>query len=348
MNFMPSISQLRPEKWKSTTAIRSGPVFGLLAAIAAAVAIVAYLSVSESGGVPAGFAKANGRIEVERIDVAAKYAGRVAEVLVHEGDYVEKDAVLARLDVAELTAQLAAAKANVRRAQESIGKAKAEVTLREAEFKLAGIELERVSGLVRRQVTPEAELDRRRAQREVSGAAVEAAKAAVGDAEAALSAARARVRQLQAMIAEMTLKAPVAGRIEYKLAQPGTVLGPGGRVVSILDLSDAYMTIFLPTSESGRVALGSKARIVLDAAPTTIIPVTVSFVAAEAQFTPKVVETADEREKLMYRVKLKIDPELLKKYRAYVKAGLTGDAYVKISRDAEWPDSLRPRLPDAN
>ena len=78
----------------------------------------------------------------------------------------------------------------------------------------------------------------------------------------------------------------------------------------------------------------------------TIIPATVSFVAAEAQFTPKAVETANEREKLMYRVKLKIDPKLLEEYRDYVKAGLTGDAYMKISRAAEWPDSLQPRLPD--
>jgi HlyD family secretion protein len=145
----------------------------------------------------------------------------------------------------------------------------------------------------------------------------------------------------------MTLRAPMAGRIEYRLALPGTILGAGGRVVSMLDLSEAYMTVFLPTSQSGRVALGSDARIVLDAAPDIVVPATVSFVAGEAQFTPKVVETVNEREKLTYRVKLKIDRQLLERYSDYVKPGLTGDAYVKISRDAEWPEQLRPRLPDA-
>ena len=312
MNFTPSIFRLRQLNWKPTTAIRSGPVFGLIAAIVLAIGVIAYLTSRQSGSVPTGFAKANGRIEVERIDVAARYAGRIAEIPVKEGDYVKKSAVVARMDISELDAQLAAAKANVRRAEEAIRRAKAEVALREAEHKLSEIELERARQLVQRRVTSEAELDKREAQHDVAEATLLAANAAVGDATAALAAAQAQVKQLQATIAEMTLKAPVAGRIEYKLVQPGTVLGAGGRVFSILDLSDAYMTIFLPTSQSGRVALGSDARIILDAAPTFIIPAAVSFVASEAQFTPKVVETANEREKLMYRVKLKIDPNFSK------------------------------------
>ncbi|HEY5646302.1 MAG TPA: HlyD family efflux transporter periplasmic adaptor subunit [Pseudomonadales bacterium] len=313
-----------------------------------AIVVIGYLTTHDAGTVPAGLAKANGRIEVERIDVGAKYSGRVAEILVKEGDYVEKDSVVARLDRTELNAEQSAARANVVRAEEAIRKAEAEVALREAEHKLFEIELERAMTLTQRAVLSEAELDKRNAEHAVSEARILAAKAALGDATAALAVAQARVTQLDATIAEMTLKAPVAGRVEYKLVQPGTILAAGARVVSILDLSDAYMTIFLPTSQSGRVALGSDARIVLDAAPTTIIPAMVSFVAGEAQFTPKVVETANEREKLMYRVKLKIDPQLLDDYRAYVKPGLTGDAYVKISRDAQWPDSLSPSLPDAN
>jgi HlyD family secretion protein len=106
------------------------------------------------------------------------------------------------------------------------------------------------------------------------------------------------------------------------------------------------MTIFLPTSQVGRVPLGSEARIVLDSAPEYVIPATVSFVAAEAQFTPKYVETANEREKLMYRIKLHIDPQVLETYRGYVKAGMTGNAYVKLQAAAIWPANLAPRLPD--
>ncbi len=106
------------------------------------------------------------------------------------------------------------------------------------------------------------------------------------------------------------------------------------------------MTVFLPTSEAGRVALGSQARLVLDAVPNAVFPATESFVAAEAQFTPKAVETANEREKLMYRVKLAIDPKLLETYREYVKAGLTGNAYVQVAAGAAWPQRLAVRLPD--
>ncbi len=347
MKVLSSLARLQKSQWHQSS-IRNGTMFGLIAAIIVAVAIIAYLSLRQGGAIPEGLAKANGRIEVVRIDVAAKYAGRVVRIHVREGDYVEAGRIIAELDVTELKAQLAAASANVRRADEVIKRAMAEVALRQAEHKLSELELARTVKLERRKIASSAELDKRNAQHEVAEAQLLAAKAAVGDGRAAKRAAQAQVDQLEATIAEMTLKAPVSGRIEYKLVQKGSVLAAGGRVVSILDLSDAYMTIFLPTSESGRVALGSDARIILDASPTTIIPATVSFVASEAQFTPKLVETANEREKLMYRVKLKIDPKLLEKYRDYVKAGLTGDAYVKISRDAVWPESLHPRLPDGN
>jgi HlyD family secretion protein len=148
------------------------------------------------------------------------------------------------------------------------------------------------------------------------------------------------------MLKDSELRSPVAGRVEYKLVQAGEVVAAGGRVVTILDLTDVFMTIFLPTGQAGRVALGSEARIVFDAVPDAVFPATVSFVAAEAQFTPKTVETASEREKLMYRVKLAINPKLLETYRDYVKPGLTGNAYVGITANAVWPQRFAVRLPN--
>lgn len=344
---MPFLASLQPRRVLS--AIGGGArVIGLIVAIVAAVGVIAYISALDRGSVPTGLAKANGRIEVERVDVATKYAGRVSEIRIEEGDVVALDQLIAQLDVTELKARLAAARANVRRTHEAANRAMAEVKLRVAEHRLSELELDRAEQLKSRDFASKAVLDRRNAEHEVAEANLLAAKAAVGDSIATRTAAEAEVERLEAMIAEMTLTAPVAGRIEYKLVQPGTVVDAGGRVASILDLSDAYMTIFLPTSESGRVALGSDARIVLDASPETIIPATVSFVAGEAQFTPKVVETVNEREKLMYRVKLRIAPKLLEQYRDYVKPGLTGDAYVKISRDAVWPQTLQPNLPDGS
>ncbi|MEJ1157109.1 HlyD family secretion protein [Prosthecomicrobium sp. N25] len=291
---------------------------------------------------------ANGRIEVERVDVATKLPGRIAVVDVREGDRVEAGQVLARVDETEMRAQLAAAKAFVQRAQQGIAKAEAETASREADLVLAEVELKRAADLRDRAVTSQADADRRLAQRNVAAAAVQAAKAAVGDARAALAVAEAQAAQVEATLADMVLKAPVAGRVEYRMVQPGEVVGAGARVLTLLDLGDVYMTVFLPTRSIGRVRLGAEARIVLDAAPDYVVPARISFVAAEAQFTPKSVETADEREKLMYRVKVQVPTDVLGRYRDYVKAGLTGNAYVRLGEDAPWPDWLAPRLPDVS
>ncbi|MCY1240958.1 hypothetical protein D9M72_538340 [compost metagenome] len=99
------------------------------------------------------------------------------------------------------------------------------------------------------------------------------------------------------------------------------------------------MTFFLPTDQAGLLSIGSEVRLVLDAAPQYIIPAKVSYVADVAQFTPKTVETAEERQKLTFRIKAQIPKELLKKYIRMVKTGLPGVAYVKVDPNAEWPAS---------
>jgi HlyD family secretion protein len=318
----------------------------LLAGVALAGGGAIYWNQQKSTRLPDGLAAANGRIEVERVDISSKYAGRVARIDVKEGDFVEKDAVVARMDTAELQAQLAAAKAAEQRALAGISRAEAEIAIREAELRLSEIEMRRAVELEKRAAGTAAEAERRTVQHHVAEAQILAARAALEDAKAAKAAAKAQVEQIEAVLTDSTLKTPVRGRVEYKLVQTGEIVAAGGRLATMLDLNDAYMTIFLPTSQAGRVRLGSDARIVLDAISGYVIPATVSFVAGEAQFTPKTVETANEREKLMYRVKLSVDPKLLEIYRDYIKAGLTGSAYVKVVPGTVWPAHLAPRLPD--
>lgn len=325
--------------------MRIAPILIIVVLAAAAAAGYAYLQ-QRATRVPPGLAQANGRIEIQRVDVATKFTGRLAEVRVNEGASVEKGEIVASIDTTELRAQLAAAEAAVHRAHQSIGQAEAEVALREAQLNLAEVQLQRIVQLVPANAASKAQLDQRTAERDVAKASLDGAKVAVEDSKAATQAAEAQVAQIEAQIADMTLKAPVSGRVEYRLAQAGEVVAAGGRVLTLIDLSDVHMTIFLPTNDAGRVALGSEARIVLDSAPGYVVPATVSFVAAEAQFTPKYVETANEREKLMYRIKLHIDPKIIETYRDYVKPGLTGNAYVKIKPRATWPTDLAPRLPD--
>jgi HlyD family secretion protein len=294
---------------------------------------------------PQDIVSTNGRIEAEQVLVAAKLAGRVAEVLASEGQTVEAGAVVARMDTSELEAQLAGAEAQVRRAEKAMAEADAAIVQRDAERVLARQEHERAATLKERGYGTEQQLDLRQSQLNVAEAAHRAALAGLDEAQAAADAARADVARIRSLLDDSVLKAPRRGRVEYRLVQSGEVVAAGAPIVTLLDLSDVYMTVFLPARVAGRLALGDEARIVLDPAPDYVVPATVSFVAAGAQFTPKSVETADEREKLMFRVKLTIAPELLKQYEDRVKTGVRGVAYVRASRTAEWPAELAVKLP---
>jgi HlyD family secretion protein len=172
-----------------------------------------------------------------------------------------------------------------------------------------------------------------------------AAKTQIEGAKSAVKAARANVERIQADIKDSVLVSPRDGRIQYRVAQLGEVVSAGGRVLNMIDLGDVYMTFFLPTVEAGQVAMGAEVRIKLDAAPDYVIPARVSFVSDVAQFTPKTVETAVEREKLMFRIKAQLPEELLKKHIARVKTGLPGVAYVRLGANRPWPEGLQVRLP---
>ncbi len=294
---------------------------------------------------PDDIASGNGRIEAEEIHVAAKYAGRVAEVFVDEGAMIKEGQVLARMDIAELEASLAKARADVAQAEEAVAEAKAQIAQRESELKFAQQELGRAAFLVQKGHVSKSHLDQRQTERDTAKAVLAAARARLVSTQRAVESAVAEARRIRTRVDDSTLTAPRSGRIQYRLAEPGEVLASGGRVVTLLDLSDVYMTIFLPTAQVGRVFLGTDARIILDAVPEFVIPAKVSFVAANAQFTPREVETRSEREKLMFRVKVKIDPALLMAHVEKVKTGLPGEAYVLLGPDAAWPESLTVKLP---
>lgn len=317
----------------------------VLAALAALAAAVWFYALAPGDGPPEGFARANGRTEATRVDIAAKFGGRVAEVLAREGDFVEAGAVLARIDSAELEAEIRAAEAATRQARQELAQAGALIAQREGELTLAEAELARAATLRERGYGTIETLDLRRMQKTTAIAARDSAMAQRAAAEAAVESAEARVAALRAQLAEHVLTAPRAGRVQYRLAEPGEVLAPGGRIVTLLDLGDVYMDVYLPTADAGRLALGDEARLILDAAPQYVIPAAVSFVAADAQFTPKFVETESEREKLMFRVRLKVPPEVLERYRDLVKTGLPGVAVVRVRQGAAWPQELAVRLP---
>lgn len=318
------------------------------------------------------FASSNGRIEATEVDVAAKIPGRIDKIFVDEGDFVYPGEIVAIMDLKTLNAQLEEAKANLAKAESDIAiqlstlvqreserlAALADVDHNQAELTVSQKHLARTRTLSKEGAVSVQDYDNDLASVQQSVAAVAAAKAKVAAANSAIvtarsqvegarassNAYRATINRIQADIDDSKLKSPRFGRVQYRVAQPGEVVGAGGRVLNLVDLSDVYMTFFLPTDQAGRVALGAEARIVLDAMPNIVIPARISYVSDVAQFTPKTVETAKERQKLTFRLKARIAPKLLMEHIHQVKTGLPGVTYVKLDPKAKWPANMERRL----
>lgn len=349
---------------------------GLFVALALAAGAGGYLAwrAFQPARLPDGFAGANGRIEATEIDVATKLPGRLKELFADEGDFVTAGQVLARMDTAVLTAQLREAEADLSRATKAVetgrstvaqresekAAAQATVLAREAELNRAKKRLARTEDAVAKGAGSADDLDTDRASFFAADANVLSAKATVAasaaaiatagsqviEAEAAVLAARARIQRIQADIDDSTLTAPRDGRVQYRVAQVGEILPQGGKVLNMVDLADVYMTFFLPEGQAGRVRMGAETHLVIDAVPQFVFPAKVTFVADVAQFTPKTVETAVERQKLTFRVKAHVPRDLLQKHLSEVKTGLPGMAYVRLDPQAEWPEHLRVWLPE--
>jgi HlyD family secretion protein len=347
----------------------------IVAAVLIILVVVAVLvwQMLRSKGPGEGFVSSNGRIEATEIDVSSKFGGRVQDILVADGDFVKAGQTLAHMQVQSLEAQRDEALAQQQQTVTTVASAEAQVTARESD-RLAGLalvtqreselnaaqkRLARSETLTREGASSGQELDDDRARVSSAQATVVAAKAQVQAAQAAIVAAKAQVAGARATVAaadatsariqvdikDSSLVAPRDGRVQYRIAQPGEVLGAGGKVLNLVDLGDVYMTFFVPETAAGKLALGSEVHLILDAAPQYVIPAKISFVASTAQFTPKTVETASERQKLMFRVKAQIDRELLQKHLKQVKTGLPGMVWLKLDPQVAWPADLTVKVP---
>lgn len=304
-----------------------------------------FVVIHDRDRLPEGFVEGNGRLEAEQVEIAPKIAGRVDRVLAAEGGLVETGAVLVEMDTDELEATLERSKAEVALARQTKAEAEAVVLQRKSELRLAAHELERARLLRASGNIPAAVFEERETAHHVAEAVLGAATARVATAESQIAAAEAEVRRIAAQIADSTLVAPMPGRVLYRLAEPGEVVNAGGPILTILSLEDVYMEVFLPAREAGLLPIGAEARIVLDALPDYAIPAVVTFVSPEAQFTPKQVETLDEREKLVFRVRVRIPPDLVAQRIEHVKTGLRGIAIVRLDAKAAWPEVLNRRIP---
>ena len=294
---------------------------------------------------PDGIVKTNGRIEATQVDVSAKYPGRLATMTVDEGDEVTAGQVVATISSPETEAQLRSAQAQVLKAKQAYAEAIALIAQRNSDLTFARTDYERGKTLLQNGNIAQQVVDQRRNRFEAADAGYIAANAQRDEADASIKSAEAEVERLQSILVDLVLVSPRSGRVQYRLARAGEVVSAGQRILTVLDLSDVYMTIYLPAEQAGRLTIGDEARTILDPVPQYVLPNTVSFVATEAQFTPKSVETTEEREKLMFRVKLQGDPKVLDQYHRFVKTGVRGLAFVRTDPKIAWPKELEVKLP---
>jgi HlyD family secretion protein len=313
--------------------------------------IVAGLATATIGGIylfnymnrpelPKSIAFGNGRIEATEVDIATKIPGRLIDVSVNEGDAVKTGQIVAKLDTDELNAKVKQAQAQIQQARENRNYALAIVRQRQSELNLARKNLARSQNLYVNNNISLVQLQQHESALDTLSAALAAAKTQIIAADNAISAALAQKEAIETNIDDSTLKSPVNGRVLYKMLEVGEVIGSGGKVLTVLEIDDIYMTIFLPTADAGRVKIGSEARIKLDALDAAI-PARVSFISPEAQFTPKEIETESEREKLMFRIKVKIDPTFLKNQSFRFSSGTPGIAHIRLDEKTPWPDELK-------
>ena len=296
---------------------------------------------SKQSAVPKGIAWGNGRIEAKLVDVSAKEALRVKEVLVTEGDLVKPGEVLVRLDTVTLEAELAESRASVTAARTQMAVANASIARRQSEIGLARIEVERARRMLADNAASQREVDVRSMTLATTTAALAEERARLDSAKEQVAVSEANVATIQTRIDDATLRSPVTGRVLYRLAEAGEVLPPGGKALTLVNLDDIYMEIFLPSEQAAAVKIGAESRVTVDYLPKRAVAGQVSFVSPEAQFTPKQVETKSEREKLMFRVKIQLPKEVIGQYIERIKTGVRGVGYVKVKDSAVWPARLQ-------
>jgi HlyD family secretion protein len=301
--------------------------------------------IKRKNALPEGIVAGNGRVEAKLVDVSAKEPLRVKKILVDEGGLVKPGQVLVELDTSTLQSQLAEAEANVQAAEERLALARASITKQRSEIKLAEVQLDRSRRLVAQHAGSQQELDVRQTQLDTTRATLGQSEAMLATANQQIEAAKANAETVQTRIKDATLRSPVVGRVLYRLAEPGEVLGPGGKALTVVNLEDVYMEIFVPSDQAGRLKVGEEGRITVDFEPNRAVPGYVSFVSPEAQFTPKQVETKSEREKLMFRVKIQVPKELAAQYVERIKTGVRGVGYIKTDPAAVWPAKLQNLVP---
>ena len=333
---IPAPTPAHPKRRRSVV-----PILAVLGIVAAAGGV--YWWEHRAPTLPAGIAWSNGRIEADEIDIETKFAGRVAVLYADEGDIVARGQIVAEMDTRDQEDMLHRDEATAKQADKTLEEARASILQQQAGVELARKQVARTERLLKSDYATHELYDQQKQQLDGALAGQMMAVAKLGEAEQAAAATRHQIELDRTNIADNSLVAPKDGRIEYRISNIGEVLGAGGKVFTMLDFSYVYMDVYLPMAEAGDVKIGDEARIVLDARADRPIPARVSFLANQAQFTPKAVETKSERDKLMFRVRVRLDDQQARAFIEGAGTGLPGLAYIRIDPNVSWPAQLQPK-----
>ena len=296
--------------------------------------------------------KGSGIVEVTEVDVAFEVSGTIRERFVQEGSLVDKGEPIARLDDREYRLQVerasaakAAADARYRlllkgaRAQE-IDQALAAVEAADSELATQQRDFERIKALYETHVVSQSEFDRVKTGLTAAQAARDRAHAQLallkeGFRTEEVEAGRAGLREAEKVLelAELNLSrcqlfAPVAGRVLSKNREVGETVPAGASIVTLGDLTRPWLNLYVGERDLGKVALGMKAYVTVDSFPTEPFPGKVTFIAEKAEFTPKNIQTQDERVKLVYRIKIELENR-----NQALKAGMPADAVLPLNHN---------------
>lgn len=270
----------------------------------------------------------NGRVEAREVAVSAKFGGKIVELKVNEGDYVKKDQLLAVIDSRALEADIEAQKAKSNEILKQISAVDAEIKATNSDITFYTKELNRTKALIKQNFASQLELDKNNNALDKTKAKLNSLIANKNSLQASYKSLLATIKAQEINLSDMKIYSPINGVVLYKLVENGEMISNGSRMFIMYNPDDLYMTIYMPSENAGQVKLGEKATVKLDAYKNKTFPATITFIADNAEFTPKEVETQKERQKLVFRVKLTFDDNSNRE----AKPGMPGDGYIEIKK----------------
>ncbi|WP_353685143.1 efflux RND transporter periplasmic adaptor subunit [Thermodesulfovibrio sp. 3907-1M] len=295
------------------------------------VFVLSYLIIKGSEKTTQGIIILSGRIEGRETNVSPKIQGRIIKLYKDEGDTVRMGEILCEIDSEQLTARYKAAFETAEASYSAIAQAQANLMKAHATYDKAKKDYERYTNLLKEELVSKSDFDRIKMQYESAQAEVEAASKAISQAEANFRASQQRLKETQADLNETKIFSPIEGIILSRPVELGEVVNPGTVLYVIVDLNRLYVKVYVPEPDIGKLKLGLPARVYIDAYPDKFFNGRVTKIYEQAEFTPKNVETKEERVKLVFGVEISVDnPEGL------LKPGMPADVVIKWKDEAPW------------